>query len=340
MYKYLDYVHVMCYDYHGKWDGLAGHNAPLGPRPGDEGNALTLNLEYTLAYLAKLGARPEKTILGVPLYGRAFTLQSAANHSMGAPTLKTAFQGPFTREDGFLGYNEICAERGAADGGWEVEWDESSQAPFMHRGVSWLSYDDERSIAIKSEYAFDQVKARHISVGLLVITWCFAEICGCDDLEYRHGRFPRRLRGRPLPSPAHHQPRPVQTGGGHLQRGGPGRARGRAGASTGCHNGCPYIVTACPAPPPVPTLPRSHSLQAILKTINSLTKVTIGQNRVPRNPNPILRGSRRRLLRHNASTSPPKQPNSVYWQLVSWCAFLSYTEHCLQIRDRPGRDTQ
>ena len=111
MYKYLDYVHVMCYDYHGKWDGLAGHNAPLGPRPGDEGNALTLNLEYTLAYLAKLGARPEKTILGVPLYGRAFTLQSAANHSMGAPTLKTAFQGPFTREDGFLGYNEICEEQ-------------------------------------------------------------------------------------------------------------------------------------------------------------------------------------------------------------------------------------
>jgi len=156
MYKYLDYVHVMCYDYHGKWDGVAGHNAPLGPRPGDEGNALTLNLEYTLAYLAKLGARPEKTILGVPLYGRAFTLQSAANHSMGAPTLKTAFQGPFTREDGFLGYNEICAERGAADGGWQVEWEESSQAPYMHRGVSWLSYDDERSIAIKSEYAFDQ----------------------------------------------------------------------------------------------------------------------------------------------------------------------------------------
>ena len=32
MYKYLDYVHIMCYDYHGKWDGKTGHNAPLYPR--------------------------------------------------------------------------------------------------------------------------------------------------------------------------------------------------------------------------------------------------------------------------------------------------------------------
>ena len=27
-----DYVHVMCYDYHGKWDKKTGHNAPLYPR--------------------------------------------------------------------------------------------------------------------------------------------------------------------------------------------------------------------------------------------------------------------------------------------------------------------
>ena len=26
---YLDYIHMMCYDYHGTWDGRTGPNAPL-----------------------------------------------------------------------------------------------------------------------------------------------------------------------------------------------------------------------------------------------------------------------------------------------------------------------
>lgn len=27
--KYLDHIHLMCYDYHGKWDPQTGANAPL-----------------------------------------------------------------------------------------------------------------------------------------------------------------------------------------------------------------------------------------------------------------------------------------------------------------------
>ena len=27
--KHLDYLHIMCYDYHGSWDTQTGHNAPL-----------------------------------------------------------------------------------------------------------------------------------------------------------------------------------------------------------------------------------------------------------------------------------------------------------------------
>lgn len=27
--RYLDLIHMMCYDYHGTWDGVLGANAPL-----------------------------------------------------------------------------------------------------------------------------------------------------------------------------------------------------------------------------------------------------------------------------------------------------------------------
>ena len=69
------------------------------------------------------------------------------------------FQGPYTREDGFLGYNEICEKQiqDAGPGpGWRVQWEEQYSAPFMFRDDMWLSYDNERSIQAKTEYAYDQ----------------------------------------------------------------------------------------------------------------------------------------------------------------------------------------
>ena len=47
-------------------------------------------------------------------------------------------QGPYTREDGFLGYNEICVKQLQETGpgaGWAVHWDPHHEAPFMYRWV-------------------------------------------------------------------------------------------------------------------------------------------------------------------------------------------------------------
>ena len=155
MYKYLDYVHIMCYDYHGRWDLKTGHNAPLYPRPNEKGKDVLLNVDSTLEYLIKLGAKPEKTVLGVPLYGRAFLLMNPHDYKMGARAKAEAFKGPYTREEGFLGYNEIC-EMLAHDNEdeWTYEWESSYMAPYIHKDLKWVSYDDQESITIKANYAF------------------------------------------------------------------------------------------------------------------------------------------------------------------------------------------
>ena len=93
MYEYLDYVNVMCYDYHGKWDKKTGHNAPLRARPDEKGDDRFFNLEYTVNYLMEKGAVPEKTVLGVPLYGRAFLLTNVNDDRMGAPAQSNSFAG-------------------------------------------------------------------------------------------------------------------------------------------------------------------------------------------------------------------------------------------------------
>lgn len=172
MYQYLDYVHVMCYDYHGKWDKKTGHNAPLYPRETESASDQELNVEYTLKYLLERGAKPEKTMLGVPLYGRAFSLRNPNSNRMGAPAKDTSFQGPYTREDGFMGYNEICVEKLDKQAPWTVVWDEEHAAPYMFRGDSWMSYDNERSVAMKAEFAYDAGMAG-------VMTWSI----DTDDFE-------------------------------------------------------------------------------------------------------------------------------------------------------------
>jgi GH18 family chitinase len=56
-----------------------------------------------------------------------------------------------------MGYNEICEELKEPNNGWNVTFDKHHQAPYMAKGVKWVSYDDEMSIRKKSQFAYDQV---------------------------------------------------------------------------------------------------------------------------------------------------------------------------------------
>lgn len=47
----LDYIHLMCYDYHGSWDAKVGANAPL--KSEEENDALTVvskNIHVTFMF--------------------------------------------------------------------------------------------------------------------------------------------------------------------------------------------------------------------------------------------------------------------------------------------------
>ncbi|CAH1117288.1 unnamed protein product [Phaedon cochleariae] len=152
---FLDFIHMMCYDYHGAWDRKTGANAPL--RSTD-----ILSVEYTINYMIKLGAPPSKLVLGLPLYGRTFKLQEALPHSpkrkprLGALAENVGFQGPFTRESGFMGYNEICLELKNKSSNWSKFWDNESRTPFAVSGKNVIAYDDEQSIAEKVQFAMEK----------------------------------------------------------------------------------------------------------------------------------------------------------------------------------------
>lgn len=149
----LDYLHLMAYDYHGKWDGRTGHNAPLYPRDDETETERVLNVEFSVEYYLKNGVPPSKLVLGVGFYGRTFLLRDPTNPAVAAPSKTTAFAGPYTREDGFLGYNEICEKQVSESGAWRIVWQKAHQAPYMFRDNMWVSYDDDNSIGLKVAFA-------------------------------------------------------------------------------------------------------------------------------------------------------------------------------------------
>lgn len=140
----------MCYDYGGAWDRHVSANAPL------KGQGI-LNVEYTIDYLIKLGAPPTKIVMGLPFYGRTFVTKLDGN--FGDASNDVGFQGPFTRENGFMGYNEICALLSDRKSGWKRSYDpETSQAIATFKnedtGETRVAvFDSSRSIAHKMKFA-------------------------------------------------------------------------------------------------------------------------------------------------------------------------------------------
>ncbi len=61
-----------------------------------------------MKYLLTSGASPDKLVLGVQFAGSTFTLADRNLHEVGSASNGTGLKGPYTEEDGFLGYNEVC----------------------------------------------------------------------------------------------------------------------------------------------------------------------------------------------------------------------------------------
>lgn len=152
--KYLDFINLMTYDLHGPWESKTGHNAPLFKGLQDlTTTQKQLNVNSSVSYWLERGAPAAKINLGVAFYGRTFTLRSASEHDVGAPTNGPGQGGPYTFESGFLGYNEICEKLTVEK--WNQCWDTAQKVPFAYSGNQWVGYDNEESLSLKCDFIYE-----------------------------------------------------------------------------------------------------------------------------------------------------------------------------------------
>uniref|UniRef100_A0A087XJ00 chitinase n=1 Tax=Poecilia formosa TaxID=48698 RepID=A0A087XJ00_POEFO len=148
--KYLDFVNVMTYDFHGAWDSFTGHNSPLYTSSAVTGQHVFFNIDFAMRYWRDQGAPLEKLLVGFPAYGRTFRTSSAAS-GVAAPASGAASAGSYTREAGIFSYYEVCTFLDEAT----THWIEEQKVPYAVKGSEWVGFDNKQSYAIKAQYMKD-----------------------------------------------------------------------------------------------------------------------------------------------------------------------------------------
>lgn len=148
--KYVDYINMMTFGYAGYWDKKIGFTAPLN---GEHAN----NLVNDVAEFIKLGAPPEKLVLGVAFHGRSFITNNTGN--IGDASFGYKDGGSFFWAHEFFNYNKVCEMRKYKN--WEEQYDENAAqiiGKFINKEgrTHVFVFDSPRSIAVKVKFAMEK----------------------------------------------------------------------------------------------------------------------------------------------------------------------------------------
>ncbi|KYM94104.1 Chitotriosidase-1, partial [Cyphomyrmex costatus] len=152
--EYLDFINLLSYDYHSAYEPAVNHHSPLYPLEEDNeyNYDAELTIDYTITHLLEKGASADKVVLGIPTYGRSYTLFNQDATELGSPADGPGTEGEATREKGYLAYYEICESIAVSDE-WEVvQSNPKAMGPYAFKGNQWVGYDDEDIVKLKARY--------------------------------------------------------------------------------------------------------------------------------------------------------------------------------------------
>ncbi|XP_048248852.1 chitotriosidase-1-like isoform X2 [Haliotis rufescens] len=146
----LDLINLMTYALHGLWNKplVTGHHAALYGTTTDP----SLNIDALVNYWANMGIPKHKILIGVPFYGRTFSLNDTTVHGVGAPAYGSGTAGNLTHSQGTLAYYEICQ---LLNTGATSYISSNQSVPYMVHGETWVGYDDEKSLQKKVKYVIN-----------------------------------------------------------------------------------------------------------------------------------------------------------------------------------------
>ena len=160
-----DWVNTMSYDFMGAWDlSIAGHHSALYANPDNPSANDDVRLHYNGAGSVQpwldAGVEPDKLVMGVPFYGRAWGGVGNTNNGLFQSGSSVP---PGTWDDwssGVTGVNDFFEiEEMLASGLYTRHWDDQAKVPWLYsvsqHGGHFVSYDDAESMQYKIDYVQD-----------------------------------------------------------------------------------------------------------------------------------------------------------------------------------------
>ncbi|XXG94683.1 hypothetical protein Hte_000940 [Hypoxylon texense] len=141
MNKYVDTWHLMAYDYSGSWDTVSGHQANVFAYTSNNATTQKPSTDDAVKYYESNGIHPQKIIMGLPLYGRAFEGTSGIGQNYSG----IGEGGP---QAGVWYYKDL-----PKPGAVEI-YDDVAKATYSYDASTkeLISYDNVRSTTYKSQY--------------------------------------------------------------------------------------------------------------------------------------------------------------------------------------------
>lgn len=136
-----DKINLMTYDLVNGNSTITGHHTPLYATPQQ-----IESIDHAVRYLDSVGVPKNKMIIGAAFYGRVFDVEQDTLHGLYQ-------KGKFNKGISYKDMNKDSLQKQ----GFVAYWDETAKAPFMFASAKkqLITFDDEKSIKLKTKYAAD-----------------------------------------------------------------------------------------------------------------------------------------------------------------------------------------
>ncbi|KAI8774725.1 chitinase protein 4 [Biomphalaria glabrata] len=137
--SYVDFMTAMTYDLHmfkRNIDNSTGYNSPLFTPKGDGkyySTSAVINFYLTQNITAS------KLLVGIPTFGRSWTLADPSKHDLHSPAVDKGSPGPYRHFRGVYLYPDACV---AKTQGATTVADDVNVAAYLYFNTTWVSYDN------------------------------------------------------------------------------------------------------------------------------------------------------------------------------------------------------